>query len=155
MAKQYVVKLTQADRTELLTLTRGGKTSARRMRRAQILLLADEQRSDRVIAEMLHVGISTVARTRQKYVEAGTLYALGERPRRGGERKLNGKQEAVLVALACSTPPGGRRVWTMQLLADKLVELGEVECLSDETVRRVLKKMNLSLGSKCNGVFPK
>lgn len=89
---------------------------------------------------MLKVGESTVHRTRQRCVEEGIELALKERPRQGRARKLEGKAEAFLVATACSDPPAGRESWTMQLLADRLVELNLVESLSDETVRRTLKK---------------
>ena len=92
------------------------------------------------MAEALQVGLSTVARTRQRFVEGGLEWALTERPRPGAARKLDGKAEAFLIALACSGPPGGRTRWTMQLLADRMVEIGVVEELSDETVRRTLKR---------------
>jgi transposase len=95
---------------------------------------------------MLKVGESTVHRTRQKCIELGMVLALKESPRQGRKRKLDGKTEAFLVATACSTPPKGRESWTMQLLADHLVELDLVESLSDETVRRTLKKTKLNLG---------
>jgi len=95
---------------------------------------------DATIAQMLHVGESTGHRTRQKCVEQGVELALSERPRRGGQPKLDGKGEAFLVATACSEPPAGRQCWTMQLLADRLVEVQLVESISDETVRKRLKK---------------
>ena len=114
-----------------------------------ILLLDGE------VAAALHVGVSTVERTRRKCVDGGVAFALGERPRPGGQRKLDGKGEATLIALACSDPPEGHTAWTMQLLADRLVELGVVDTISDETVRRVLKKVTLSPGSKRSGASPK
>lgn len=95
---------------------------------------------------MLHVGESTVHRTRQKFVEGGVEFGLSEEPRAGGRRKLDGKGEAFLVATACSDPPNGRQSWTMQLLADKLVEIQLVDSISDETVRRCLKKTTSSRG---------
>jgi transposase len=110
------------------------------------LLLADEGKADKAIAEALHVGTATVQRTRQKLVEGGLEWALNERRRPGGQRKLNGRQEAFLVALACSAPPEGRVRWTMQMLADRLNELNMVERVSDETVRRTLKKTTSSPG---------
>jgi transposase len=94
-----------------------------------------------------------VERVRKRFVEAGLEAALRERPRPGGQRKLEGKQEAFLIALACSTPPEGRTSWTMQLLAYKLVELRVVDAISDETVRRTLKKTRSSRGRKRPGVF--
>ncbi len=88
----------------------------------------------------MHIGTATLARTRKRFVEEGLEAALSERPRAGARRKLEGKQEALLVALACSAPPDERKCWTMQLLADQLVELQQVESISDETVRRTQKK---------------
>ena len=152
--KIYTVNLTEDERTYLLNLFKGGKHPARKLNRARILLLADEGKTDEAIEEVLHIGFSTVRRTRKKFVEGGLEYALNELPRPGGERKLKGKQEAFLIALACSNPPEGRKIWTMQLLADKLVELGTVDTISDETVRRVLKKKMLSRGLKSSGAFP-
>lgn len=138
--KKYVVRLSAEERNELLRWIRAGKAGARRLRRARTLLLADEGRTDREIARALHVGEATVARTRRRFAEEGLGNALGERPRPGGERKLGPKEEVHLVALACSTPPEGRESWTLRLLADRMVELGHVEALSYETVRRTLKK---------------
>jgi len=138
--KIYRVNLTEEERTDLLTLFKGGKHSSRKLTRARILLLADEGKTDQTVAEVLRIGVSTVGRTRKKFVEGNLEYALSERPRPGGKRVLDGKEEAFLIALACSNPPDGRKTWTMQLLADKLVELRVVESISDETVRRILKK---------------
>jgi transposase len=118
------------------------------------LLQAAEEATDEEIADALRVGVSTVHRTRQRFVEAGVAEALTERSRCGCGRKLDGKQEAFLVALACSTPPSGRDRWTMQLLADRLVQLKLIEQVSDETVRRILKKTTSSRGREKNGAFP-
>ncbi|UCC83798.1 MAG: helix-turn-helix domain-containing protein [Gemmatimonadota bacterium] len=118
---------------------REGRASARELRRAHILLLADEGLSDRRIAETLDLGRSTVERTRKKHAEGGLERALNERPRSGRPRKLDGRQEAFLVELASSDPPPGQVRWTMQLLADTLVELEIVDEISDETVRRTLR----------------
>jgi transposase len=146
MAKIYHIDLTVPERSLLLALIQRGRTSARKMRRAQILLAAADGHSDAAIGRMLHSSVSTVERTRKRFVEAGLEVALHERPRPGARAKLDGKQAAFLVALACSTPPDDRTCWTMQLLADKLVELQVVEAISDETVRRVLKKTRSSPG---------
>jgi transposase len=146
MAEKYIVNLTQDEYCELIALTSKGKTSSRIFKRAHILLLANEGYPDRAIAETLHVGESTVHRTRQKFVCGGVEFALKEEPRAGSRRKLNGKDEAFLVATACSDPPDGRQRWTMQLLADRLVEIQLVDSISDETVRRCLKKTTSSLG---------
>jgi transposase len=146
MAKIYVVDLTEEERTFLLNLIKSGNNSARKINRARILLLADEDRKDREIAEALHTSVSTVQRTRQRFVEGNLERALNEDPRPGGQKKLDGKGEAVLLALSRSEPPAGRKKWTMQLLADRLVELKTVDSISDETVRRELKKNVSSLG---------
>jgi hypothetical protein len=140
MAKKYIVDLTDAERTELRDLIKKGTLKARKLSRAHILLRADEDATDAAIAQALHVSIRTVERTRQKFVEGNLAVALSERPRPGAQRKLDIKGEAHLVALACSTPPEGQAVWSMWLLADELVALGLVETISDETVRRTLKK---------------
>jgi transposase len=141
MRKVYVVDLSSEEKAELAELTKKGKTSARKLNRARILLLADEGQTDKAIAKTLDVGTSTVERTRKKFLEGGLEEALNELPRIGRERKLSGKQEAYLVALACSDPPEGRKRWTMKLLADKLIEFEVVDStVSDETVRRTLKR---------------
>src|SRR5215213_8984312 len=119
--KQYIVDLTLEERTSLDALTRKGKAAARSIRRAQTLLLADAGLTDAAIALRLNIGHATVERTRRRFVEEGLDKALSEKPRPGARRKLDGKQEAFLVALACSDPPEGRDKWNMQLLADRLV----------------------------------
>lgn len=146
MVEKYIVNLNAEERQHLLSLTNKGKISGRMLKRVQILLLADEGHPDETIAQMLHVGESTVHRTRQRCVEQGVELALKERPRIGGKRKLDGKAEAFLVATACSDPPSGKAKWTMQLLAERLVELQLVESISDETVRRCLEKTTSSRG---------
>lgn len=146
MAKKYIVDLTKAEREILRTMLRGGKAAARRLNRARILLLADEDWTDLDIAASLQVGKCTVERTRMRFVLEGLEAALSERARPGKPPKLNGKQEAMLVAIACSDPPHGYEKWTMQLLADRLVQLGVVDSIVDETVRRVLKKTTSSRG---------
>jgi transposase len=142
MNKRYVIDLTEEEHASLLPLLQKGTHAARKNARARMLLLASEGKTDRQIATSLHVGIATVERTRKRFVEEGLEAALSEKPRPGAARKLDGKQEALLVALACSAPPEGRQEWTMQLLADEMVTLGVVESLSDETVRRRLKQTN-------------
>jgi transposase len=146
VAKRYVVRLTDEEREQLRVLTRQGKPAARTVRRAQILLLADEGRTDEAIAAGLHCGFSTVARTRQRCVEEGLEAALVDRPRPGAAPKLSPKQQALVVALACTKPPEGRLRWTMQLLADRLVELEVIPDISDESIRRLLKKGRSSPG---------
>jgi putative transposase len=147
MADKYLVDLTDTEQESLLTLIKKGTVSARQVTRAHILLQAAEEASDEEIADALRIGSSTAHRTRQHFVEEGLQAALTERPRCGCGRKLAGKQEAFLVALACSIPPAGRDRWTMQLLADHLVELKWVEAVSDDTVRRVLKRRAQALAA--------
>jgi hypothetical protein len=103
----------------------------------------------------LSIGVSTVWRTRRGCVEGGVDHALRERPRPGQRPKLDGKQEAHLIAVACSNPPEGHARWTLRLLAGKVVELGFTEAYSHEAVRKLLKKTNSSLGGKPSGAFPK
>lgn len=143
MQKLYVVNLTDEEHTTLRELVRKGTVSARKLTRAHILLQAHDAASDQTIADALHIGRATVERVRKRFVEGNLERALHDAKRPGGKRKLDGKQEALLVATACSTPPQGRARWTMQLLADKLVTLTDLESLSDETVRRTLKKNEL------------
>lgn len=153
--KRYVVQLSSEEQLRLRELTRKGQVAARTLTRAHILLLSDEGTVDARIAATLHIGLSTVVRTRQRYGEGGLDRALHERPRPGGQPKLDDKQEAFLVALACSAPPVERVTWSMQLLADRLVTLGVVTAISDETVRRTLKKTCSSPGSAKSGAFPR
>ncbi len=134
------MNLTEDERTELLAFLKQGKPSVGKVARAHMLLLADEGQTDERIAATLHVGRATVERTRQKCVEGGLDWAWSERSRPGARRKLAGKQEALLVALACTDAPNGRSTWSLQLLADRLVALDVVDAVSDETVRRTLKK---------------
>ncbi len=138
--KCYHVQLTTTERTRLLGLLRRGTHPARQLMRARVLLLADENRLDDEIAEMVQVSPSTVARLRKRYAQEGLEAALSDRPRSGAPPKVTRRLEAPLIALACSEPPAGRARWTLRLLADKVVELGLVEGLSHTSVRRVLKK---------------
>ena len=143
--KTYIVDLTEKERGCLLDFIRSGKRSARKLNRARILLLADEGKADSEIAEALHTGPSTVQRTRQRFVEGNLEGALNERPRLGRQKKLDEKGEAILETLAHSQPPVGRKRWTLQLLAERLVELRVVDSISYETVRQEVKKNGLSL----------
>lgn len=145
------VTLTEDDRFQLHALLKKGTHSARVLTRARILLAADQSITDAVIAQTLHVSSATVGNVRARYVAGGLDRALYDAPRPGGIRKLDGAQEATLIALACTTPPEGQAVWTMQLLANRLVTLKIVDHLSDETVRRTLKKMHSSPGRKASG----
>ena len=154
MDKKYIVDLTSEERSDLAGRLRGGQMSVRKVKRIQILLKADEGWSDERIAEALDVGLSTVERTRRKFVERGLEGAItNRRPRREYPRKLDGKAEAHLIALLCGSAPAGYARWSLRLLADELVKMEgvEVEGISYETVRQTLKKTNLSLGAKKNG----
>jgi hypothetical protein len=151
-AKIYKVTLTSEERAELTALVTKGTGNARRMRRAQMLLLADESQpegawKDTDIAKALNAHARTVERTRETCVKAGVEGALNHtRPKKTRRKVLDGAAEARLVQLACSDAPDGHESWTMQMLADKLIELEVVETVSSETVRTTLKKMNLNLG---------
>jgi transposase len=138
--KIYMVDLTPEERTHLLEFIKSGKPAARKLNRARILLLADEGKSDSEIAAALHTGTATVQRIRQRFVAGNLDGALTERPRLGGQKKLDEKGLAVLETLAQSKPPQGRKRWTLQLLADRLVYLKMVDRISYETVRQELKK---------------
>jgi transposase len=138
--KRYVVDLTPEERDSLLAMVKRGSASARKLARARVLLLADEGRKDEEIHAALHVSRPTVERVRKRFVDGGIEHALNDRSRSGAPRRLSGRDEAMLVALACSEPPEGRTTWTMQFLADRLVSIEVAERISDETVRRVLKK---------------
>jgi transposase len=140
---RYHVELSQAERNELTALLSGGKHPARKLKRAQILLAADARTGDEDIATTLSVGGSTVYRTKRRFVEGNLAKALSEEPRPGAVRKLSGKEEALLVATACSSPPEGRARWTLELLTGELVKLTEHESLSRETVRRRLAENKL------------
>ena len=143
--KKYLVDLSVDERETLLHLIKRGKHSSRKVTRARILLSASDGFTDEQIVASLKTAFATVERTRKRFVEEG-LGCLNERPRRGQAPKLSGKQEAHLIAIACSTPPEGRARWTLRLLADKVVELKFVDSIARETVRQVLKKTNSSRG---------
>lgn len=147
--QNYPVLLTDKEREQLRMITRTGKQSARVMQRAQILLWSDEGKQDKEIIALVGCAPLTVASIRERWVREKRLEDL---PRLGSKPMLDAKQESLLIALACSDAPEGRDEWTMQLLADKLVELKVVEGISDETVRRTLKKTSLSRGKKSSGV---
>jgi transposase len=152
MKKKYIVTLTDEERGMLRELVSRGKAAARKLTHARILLKADQVEGgpgmdDGAIAGALEVGRATVERVRKEFVEEGVEAALERcKPRRHYERRLDGDGEAHLIALACQEPPEGRSRWTLRLLADRMVALEYVQAVSYETVHRVLKKKNLSLG---------
>ena len=150
--KKYVVTLSPEERTQLAAVVRTGKAAARRRLHAQLLLQADSSTegpawTDEQISAALAVHPTTVANVRQRWVEEGVEAALQRRaPRRQYQRRLDGQQEAQLIAVACSTPPLGQKRWTLRLLVDKLVELEVVDSIARETVRQTLKKTRSSPG---------
>ena len=163
-AIKYKVELTEAERSRLNEVSQRGKASVRTVKRALSLLKADQGLRDREIADVLLVNAATVARARKRYVEEGLEAAINDRPRPGQERKLDGKQEARYLtdrgrerklAFACSAAPEGHTHWTLQLLADQVVELEFADSISLETVRQMLKKTNSSPGRRRSGVSPR
>ena len=150
--KANEIQLSVEERVQLEQLVSKGKHNAREIRRAHTLLLSEKGQTDSQIAELLGVTEQTVVRTRRNWVADKRLTDKAKAPRK---RRLDGKQEAFLVALACSDAPDGREEWTMQLLAERMVALEVVEVVSDETIRRILKKTKLSRGSKSSGVSRK
>ena len=179
MGKRYCVTLTPEERNELGRLIARGKADARKLAHARVLLQADAAEggpgwTDQDIATALQVSVRTIERVRQRFVEQGLAAALRPKPSpRIYSRKLDGEQEAHLLALACSQPPDGKRRWTLRLLAGRMVELQHVDALSHETVRQTLKKrdpaasaqdvvhpapavgrIRLSYGGRARGLLP-
>ena len=148
---KYVVDLSEEEEQQLRKIISRGKVSARRAARARMLLKANEGLSDEQVAGSLEVGSAKVGRIRQRFVEEGLEAALKDKPRPGQPRKLSGKQEAHLIAVACSDPPKGRARWTLRVLAGKVVELGFVESICHETVRQILKKTTSNPGKSNSG----
>jgi transposase len=144
--KLHIVNLKEQEREDLKQYLRKGKSSARSLTRARILLLADEGRDDEMIAEALKVSKSTVSRIRTRYCDGSLDFALHEKARSGAPPKIDSRIEAQLTLLACSEPPDGRSKWTVRLLADRLVEMEVIDSISHMSVQRLLKKMKLSLG---------
>ncbi len=151
-AKIYRVKLTKREQEELKDLVSKGKAAVHKQNHARILLLSDENRAegskkDKEIVKVLSLSLRSVERVRQRFVEEGLESAINPKPRTGHRpKKLDGAAEAFLVATACSPAPEGRTDWTLQLLADQLIECNITDTISSETVRKTLKKTNLSLG---------
>ena len=150
--KKYIVTLTDEERTVLEELINKGKNPAYKVNHARILLLADTNHSgggwsDRDISQALKISVATIERVRQRLVEEGLEAALNRKKQQNRrQRLLDGEKEAHLIALTCSSPPEGQGGWTMKMLAERMVQLGHVESISNETVRQTLKKTNSSLG---------
>lgn len=146
MNKKWSIELGEQERQQLEDIVKKGKSSAKTIRRAQILLLASKGKSDLEISQILNCCQTTVYNTKKKYCQEDLQTTLVDKRRNGRPSKLQGKVKAHLIAIACTEPPEGRSCWTMQLLADRLVTLELVEKISDDTVRRTLKKMTSNRG---------
>lgn len=162
MPEKHKVKLPAATRQELESVTRQSSASVSKVRRARILLMADEahpegRRCDWEIAEAVGISERQVVRIRQKFVREGVEGTLirSTRSDAGSQKALDGKAEAHLVRLACSTPPDGRNRWTLELLVDELCRLQVVQSICRETVRKTLKKTNCSPGNHSGSAFPR
>lgn len=155
--KKYVVSLTTEERLELTKITNTGKAAAYKVNHSRILLKSDINQEgggwcDSRICEAINISQSTVERVRKRFVEQGLEAALGRKTPTGHKkRRLDGEQEAHLIALGCSSPPEGYSRWSLRMLADKMVELEYVESIGYETIRQTLKKTNLSLGRASHG----
>lgn len=155
MNVRYSVELTDEERAQLRELLSGGSKQVQKIKRSQILLAADAKSNDAQIAATVGVGTSTVYRTKQRFVEGGLDKALNDEPRPGAPRKLSSKEEALLVATACSAPPDGHARWTMELLASQMVTLTEHPSLSRETIRRRLVEKEIKPWQKKMWCIPK
>lgn len=152
--QEHEVKLSAAEREHLVNLVSSGMDKARKLTCARILLKADAGWQDKQIAQALDVGTATIERVRKRYATTGLVTALNRQPSsRRYERKIDGATEAQLIALTCSEPPTGYARWSLRLLSEQLVRLEqvEVESVSHETVRQVLKKTNSSRGRMSSG----
>ena len=148
----FVVNLTDEDREYLNQFIRHGKAPARSLARARVLLMVDEGYSNKEIVDILKISRPTVNQIRKRYCQEGLDSAINEKPRSGAPPKIDGTIEAQVTLLACSEPPEGRSSWTMQLLADKTVELGTIESISAMSIHRILKKAKPSHGRMFDGV---
>jgi transposase len=149
--KRWIVELTEEERQDLVALTRSGTAPVRKVAHARVLLLADDGLADAEIALRIGRNPSTVERTRKRFVQNGVEDALSDRPRPGAQPKLDDRGRATLIAVACSQAPEGRTGWTLQLLADELVARQVVPSISDETIRRELKKVTSNPGFRSSG----
>ena len=148
--KKHLVELSSQQRKKLKALSQRGKVSARKLNRARLLLLADENRpkgkmTDAQIADILSVGLATIGRIRHRFAKEGLDAALEEKPRCGRPAKFSGDDRAKVTALVCSTPPSGHGQWSMRLIASKLVELDFVQSITHTSVANILKKTNFPL----------
>lgn len=146
MRRAQPIQLSGEQRAELEALIHTGKAAARVQTRARILLLSSEGKSEAQIVAALHTSPATLYSVRSHFRREGIQRALYDKPRAGRPPRITGEVEAKLAMLACSTPPQGKQRWTLQLLADKMVELEYIDTISDQAVYNTLKKTNLSLG---------
>jgi hypothetical protein len=155
MKKKYIVSLTDEERKYLEDIVNKGKNAAYRIKHANILLNAESDKPDNEISVICRCHSNTVADVRRRFVEEGTEAALGRKKREIPpiQAKLDGEKEARLIAIACSQPPEGYAKWTMQMLADRMVEMNITDSVSDPTVWRTLKKTNLSRIYGGNGLY--
>lgn len=151
---KYKVRLTDEQRSELLSIVNKGEHNARIVKRANILLLSDEGRTAPQIVEVLSTSEQTVYNIRKRFIQEGLESSIHEKPRPGAKRKFQPEQEAHLIALTCSDPPDGRERWTIRMLANKVVELGILDEVGRETVHRTLKKTLSSHGKRNSGASP-
>src|SRR5438105_14844561 len=142
--EKHAVKLTTKEREHLIAIVTKGRSKAAYIQRAHILLKSDEGKTDKEIGDLLYISEQTIRRTRLRFWEDGVEAALEDKARPKRDGKLNERQQAYLVALACSNPPSGRERWTVELLAAQLVDDGIVRSIAPETVRLVLEKTNSS-----------
>lgn len=152
---KHEIKLTVKEREKLLAIVSKGRNQAVVIRRAHLLLKSDEGKTDLEICEQLYISEETVRRTRLRFCEDGLDNALVDKPGRGATKQVSEGQEAHLTALACTEPPAGRVRWTLELLAQRLMEDGVIEHIAPDTVRLILKKNKLSLGKSKVGVLLK
>lgn len=155
MPKKHSVKLTASERRRLEALVEQKRGSARQQRRMHALLLAAEGASDAEIAEEVGLHVSSLERLRKRFAEEGWESAIRERQRAGAPLLLDAKQEAVLISLACEKPSNGQVRWSLRQLGERLIALEVVETISHETIRRTLKKTNLSHGKSGRGACRK
>lgn len=140
MKKQYKIELSEEERSQLEKLTSQGTEKVRKVKRARVLLLADEGKKDQEIVERVEVSVGTVERIRKRYAQAGLEAAINEKPRSGRPIGISAQTRAKVTALACTKAPEGRSKWTLRLLADKVVELEYIDSISYQSVRNILKK---------------
>ena len=144
--KAKEIKLSQQDREDLKIYLSVGKRSARSLKRAMILKYLDEGLHSSEISELLSTSLPTICKVKNRYLSSGLAVALSEKPRPGQPRKIGQREEAYITGIACSEAPQGRKRWTIELIRDKVVELGYIETVSRESVRTVLKKASLNPG---------